>query len=34
MIGALPLVGTLLMFPPALQCDRPQEDAGTEDAGL
>jgi hypothetical protein len=36
MIGAIPLIGTLLMLPPPLQCNRPQDssDGGTDDAGL
>ncbi len=36
MLGALPFIGTLLVTPPALMCDRPlEEDAGVlDDAGL
>jgi hypothetical protein len=35
MISALPFIGTLIMFPPTLACDRPiEDDAGVDDAGI
>ena len=34
MLSAIPLVGSFIMVPPALACDRPVEDGGVDDAGI
>jgi hypothetical protein len=34
MLGAIPLIGTLIMTPAAIACDHPVDDAGAGDAGI